>query len=153
VAGFPPPDVQWFDMDVRGVYALAQQPIGVISGYARLRTVGYWHCSHQRCVDAERTYFGGATRGAQRAVSAWEGLAEKGSVVVQVLQLVVGQISLPVDRLDTANRLASAAVHAFIGIDVHRSRALIDAVDWAFLNTRLVHHIYASGADHVGHRL
>jgi hypothetical protein len=86
VAGGPPPDVQWFDVDGRSVYALAQQPIGCHqSGYARLRTVGYWHCSHQRCVDAERTYFSGTTRGAQRAASAWERLAEKGSVVLQVL--------------------------------------------------------------------
>ena len=61
----------------------------------------------------------GATRGAQRAVSARERLAEESGVVGQVLQLVIGQIALPIDRLDATKRFARATVDALIRIDVH----------------------------------
>jgi hypothetical protein len=78
-------------------------------------------------------------------------LAEKGRIVAEVLMLVIGQVALPVDRVEAANRFASATVHALIGVDIHRSGAFVDTVDWAFLNARLVLHVDAGGPDHIGH--
>ena len=71
-----------------------------------------------------------------------------GRVVVLPL---VGQVVLVVDRLDRAHRLARAAVHALVRVDVERSLALVDAVHRALVDARAVLHIDARQRDDVGH--
>src|SRR5690606_39056045 len=69
---------------------------------------------------------------------------------VVVLPLGRGVV-LVEDRLDGADRLARPAVHAFVGVDVEGTLPLVDAVDGAFLDARLVLHVDAGLCDHVGH--
>ncbi len=65
---------------------------------ARRRHGGWLRASPTKCgkpgyqwrVNADWTYIGGATRTTHGVISAWENLAEKGRVVVEVLSLVVG---------------------------------------------------------------
>src|SRR6185437_14156120 len=60
-------------------------------------------------------------------------------------------VSLEGDRLDRADRLARAAVHALVRVDVEHPVALVDAVDRALLDARLVEQINAWLGDDVGH--
>src|SRR5262249_51447215 len=70
--------------------------------------------------------------------------------LVVVLPLV-RHIVLVEDGLNRADRLAGAAVHALIRVDVEHPLALVDAVDRALLDAGLVEHIDARLRDDVGH--
>src|SRR5208283_1652238 len=123
-------------------------------GYGRSATASptrRWHHGDQRRVDSDWAHRGGATWRAERSISARQGLVEKGGVVLTVLLLVVGKIAFPVNRPNAAIRFARTAVHALIGVDVHRSDPLINAVGGALLHARLVHYIHTCATDHVGH--
>src|SRR5579859_7618388 len=70
--------------------------------------------------------------------------------LVEVLPLV-GYVVLVEDRLDRAHRLTGAAVHALVRVDVEHALALIDAVDRALFDARLVEQVNAGLRDDVGH--
>ncbi len=55
------------------------------------------------------------------------------------------------DRLDRAHRLAGAAVDALLRVDVALAPPLVDAVDRALLDARLVVDVHAGAGDDVGH--
>ena len=87
-----------------------------------------------------------------------DGTAGRAEVVEELdVRLVVvlpllGHVVLVEDRLDRADRLAGAAVDALVGVDVEHPLALVDAVDGALLDARLVQHVDARLGDDVGHR-
>jgi hypothetical protein len=60
-----------------------------------------------------------------------------------------GDVVFVEDRLDRADRLAGAAVDAFVGVDVEHPLALVDAVDRAFLDAALVLDVDARFGDHI----
>jgi hypothetical protein len=86
---------------------------------------------------------GGAARGAE--------VFEEVHVDLVVLLPLVRDVVFVVDRFDRADRLASAAVHALIGVDIQHALALVDAVNGAFLDACSVKHINAGLRDDVGH--
>src|SRR5699024_4290442 len=63
----------------------------------------------------------------------------------------LGDVVLVVDGLDRAHRLARPAVHALVRVDVQRPGTLVDAVDRALLDARLVLDVHAGLGDHVRH--
>src|ERR1019366_8990692 len=72
--------------------------------------------------------------------------------LVVVLPLI-GDVVLVEDGLHRADRLAGAAVHALVRVDIEHALALVDAVDRAFLDARPVEHIDAwlrNDVRHVG---
>src|SRR5699024_11859248 len=86
---------------------------------------------------------GRATRGADVVEE-----VDVGRVVVLPL---LGHIVFEEDRLDGADGFAGPAVDAFVGVDVERALALVDAVDRAFLDAGSVLHVHAGLGDDVGH--
>src|SRR5690606_34175751 len=80
-------------------------------------------------------------------------LVEELDVGVVVLRPLVGGVVLVEDRLDRADRLAGAAVHALVRLDVEHPAALVDAVDGALVDAGAVLHVDAGQGDHVGHRM
>src|SRR4029079_14745281 len=56
------------------------------------------------------------------------------------------------DRRHGAHRLARAAVHALVGLDVELAATLLDAVDRALIDARPVLQVDARLGDHVRHR-
>src|SRR5690606_24443301 len=68
-----------------------------------------------------------------------------------VLGPLLRDVVLVVDGLDRAHRLARAAVHALVRVDVQGAVALVDAVDGTLLDARLVLDVDAGLGDHVGH--
>src|SRR3954471_7302883 len=70
--------------------------------------------------------------------------------VVEVLPLV-RDVVLVVDGLHRADRLAGAAVHALVGVDVEHPVALVDAVHRTLVDARLVEDVDAGLGDAVGH--
>src|SRR5574341_1288257 len=90
-----------------------------------------------------------ACRRAERVVA----LGEEGRVRLGERLPLGGDVVLVEDRLDGADRLAGAAVDALVRVDVEHPLALVDAVDRAFLNARLVLHVDAWLGDHVRHVL
>src|SRR5215467_5658116 len=70
----------------------------------------------------------------------------------EVLPLI-GRLVLSEDRLDRAHRLASAAVDAFIRVDVEHRVAFVDAVDRTHLDAGLVLHADARLGDDVRHQV
>src|SRR5699024_1222834 len=62
-----------------------------------------------------------------------------------------GHIVFEEDRLDGADGFAGTAVDAFVGVDVERALALVDAVDRAFFDAGAVLHIHTGLGDDVGH--
>ncbi len=59
------------------------------------------------------------------------------------------QVVFVIDCFDRANWLAGTAVDAFIRVNIEHAVALIDAVDWAFLDAGLVFHINARQCNHI----
>jgi len=110
------------------------------------------HSRDQRRVNADWAHRGSTTWRAERSIPATQNLVKKGGVVLTVLLLIVRKIAFPINRVHAANQFARTAVHALIGVDVHHSGPLVDAVGGALLHARLVHHIHASATDHVSHR-
>ena len=78
-------------------------------------------------------------------------LAEEQRVVAEIRSEVLGQVVLVVDRLDRADRLARAAVHALVRMDVEAATTFVDAVHGALVNAGPVHHVDTGLSDHVGH--
>src|SRR4029453_10284875 len=95
-------------------------------------------------VLVDHAHLGGATGRA-------EVVEELDVRLVVVLPLLRGVV-LVEDRLDGADGLAGAAVHALVGVDVEHPLALVDAVDRALLDARLVEQVDARLRDDVGHR-
>jgi len=58
-----------------------------------------------------------------------------------------------IDRLNGADRLTSAAINALVRLDVEHAIAFIDAIDRAFLDTRLVLDIDARFCNYICHGL
>ena len=111
-------------------------------------------CSHGRdqgCVYAHRTEGASALRGSEGRVAARQHVCEELGVVGEMPVLCRRQIGFVVDRPGFTRQFACPAIHAFIGIDVHGSGTFVDAIHWALLDTRLVHHVHACTTDHVGH--
>ena len=79
-------------------------------------------------------------------------LREEVNVCLVVLTPLTRKIIFVIDSLYRANRLASTAVHTLIRVDVKHAVTLIDAVDWALIDTCLVFHIHTGKRDYVSHR-
>src|SRR6202042_1563511 len=63
------------------------------------------------------------------------------------------EVVFVIDRLDRADRLAGAAVDAFVRVDVEHPVALVDTVDRALTDARLVQEVHAIGGDDIRHFL
>src|SRR5215207_10883268 len=77
-----------------------------------------------------RTELGGAARRPE--------VGEEVNIGVVVLLPLLRRVILIEDRLDWADRLARAAVDAFVRVDIEHPLTLVDAVDRAFLNASKV---------------
>src|SRR5208282_5183129 len=78
-------------------------------------------------------------------------MTEESGVVGDELVLVAGDAAVLADRIHRAHRLACATVDALGRVDVELARALVDAVDRAFLDAGLVGDIDTRCGDDVGH--
>ena len=95
--------------------------------------------SHQRGVGAEVPDLGLAPPGTPSGSSRPGRVSVKKAALSSTNCLVlVGAPAGPGDRLDRAHRLAGAAVDALLGVDVALALALVDAVDRAHVDARLV---------------
>src|SRR5699024_8669207 len=77
-------------------------------------------------------------------------VVEELDVGLVVLGPLVGGVVLVVDRLDGADGLAGAAVHALVGLDVEHPVALVDAVHGALVDAGTILHVDAGQGDDVG---
>src|SRR4029450_7130768 len=84
---------------------------------------------------------------AQRVVA----LGEEGRVGLGEVLPLGGHVVLVEDGLHRADRLAGAAVHALVGVDVEHAVALVDTVDRTLLDAGLVLDVDAGLGDDVGH--
>lgn len=66
---------------------------------------------------------------------------------------LAGDIIFIVDRFDRTYWLACAAIDTFIRLDVEHPPALVNAINWALLDTRLVFHIDTWPCDDVRQRI
>jgi hypothetical protein len=78
-------------------------------------------------------------------------LIEELNVCFVVFRPLRWQVVLVVNRLNWANWLASAAVHALVWVDVKHAVALVNTVDRAFLDAGFVFHVYTWQSDNVSH--
>jgi hypothetical protein len=78
-------------------------------------------------------------------------LVEELDVRLVVVLPLLRSVVLVEDRLDRAHRLAGTAVDAFIRVDVEGPLTLVDAVDRALLDARLVLDVDTRLRDDVGH--
>lgn len=60
------------------------------------------------------------------------------------------QVVLVVDGLNRTNRLAGTAVHAFVRVYVKHAIALVDAINWAFIDAGPVLQVYTGKRYYVG---
>jgi hypothetical protein len=86
----------------------------------------------------------------RRAAGRAQVLEELDVGLVVVLPLL-RQVVLVENRLDGSHGLARAAVNALVGVDVKHALALVDAIDGALLDARLVQDVHARLRDDVGH--
>ena len=100
-------------------------------------------CGDEGMVEARRSDLRGST-GRTKFV-------EELDVGLVVVRPFVGQVVFVVDGLDGADRFAGSAVDAFVGVDVERALALVDAVDRTFVDAGAVLDVHAGKRDHVGH--
>src|SRR5215469_12783833 len=91
------------------------------------------------------------TRPARRT-PAGHGRAEEFGIDGGERRLVRGHRVILEDRLHRADGEAKAAIDAFIGLDVHHSPALVDAVDRTDIHAGAVFYVDAGRDDDVGHR-
>ena len=56
-----------------------------------------------------------------------------------------------IDCLHWADRLAGSTIDALIRLDVEHPVTFVDAIDWTFLNARLVLHIDTWLGNHISH--
>lgn len=85
-------------------------------------------------VDTHPADCSGATWRSERPLATRQRFVEEPGVVGAMDQFLGRRTGLVVDCLDSADQLAGAAIHAFVGVDVERAAVLIYAVDGAFLN-------------------
>ncbi|CAM5197773.1 hypothetical protein LSPH26S_02213 [Lysinibacillus sphaericus] len=78
-------------------------------------------------------------------------LVEELDVRLVVVLPLLRSVVLVEDRLNRADRLTGPAVDAFVRVDVQGPLALVDAVDGALLDARLVLHVDTRLRDDVGH--
>jgi hypothetical protein len=69
-------------------------------------------------------------------------LGEEVNVCLVVLAPLTRKIVFVIDRLNWANGLASSTVHALIRVDVEHAVALVNTVNWTFIDASLVLDIY-----------
>jgi hypothetical protein len=93
----------------------------------------------------------GAARRAERVVVTGEWLGEEASVVLAVCKDLQRQVALIVNGLDRAHRLARAAVHALVGVDVKGTAALVDAIDRAFVDATAIQDVDARFTNYISH--
>jgi hypothetical protein len=75
--------------------------------------------------------------------SSWRpNLREEVNVGLVVLAPLTRKIVFVIDRLNWANRLTGSAVHALIRVDVEHAVALVNTVNWTFIDASLVLDIY-----------
>src|SRR5207344_3446681 len=79
------------------------------------------------------------------------GVREPFGVDGRELLPLTGELLVREDRGDGADRHAGVAIHALIRLDVEHPRALVDAVDRALVDARLVLDVDARFGDDVGH--
>jgi hypothetical protein len=92
-----------------------------------------WSGYHNRMIGISCTNF---------ARSSWRSkFDEKFGVNFRVFLPLRGDIIFVVDRLNWADGLARTAVHALVRLYVEHSSALIDAINWALFDARLIFHI------------
>jgi hypothetical protein len=77
-------------------------------------------------------------------------LVEKVNVDLVVVTPLTWDVVLVVDGFYWANGLTRTTVNALIRVDVEHAVALIDAVNWALVNTCLVFYVNAWKGDYVG---
>ena len=75
--------------------------------------------------------------------------SSKNSTFGLVVRPLLGEVVFVVDRLHRAHRLAGAAVHALVRVDVQRPFALVDAVDGALVDARAVLHVHTRQGEYV----
>jgi hypothetical protein len=78
-------------------------------------------------------------------------LREEVHVCLVVLAPLTGKIVFVIDRLYWANWLTSTTVNTLVRVDVKHAVALIDAVDWALIDTCLVFNVYTGKRNYVCH--
>src|SRR3954452_1080040 len=94
-------------------------------------------------VALDQAQLAGAAGGAE--------LVEELDVRLVVVLPLLRSVVLVEDRLDRADRLTGTAVDAFVRVDVQGPLALVDAVDRALLDARLVLDVDTRLRDDVGH--
>jgi hypothetical protein len=70
-------------------------------------------------------------------------LGEKVNVGLVVFTPLTRKIVFVIDSLNWANGLTRTAVDTFIRVDVQHAVALVDAVDWALIDTCFVLDVHA----------
>ena len=98
---------------------------------------------HEGVVVGDQAEIGGSSWGSQV-------IEELGVCSVEVAPLF-RKIFFEEDRLDRTDRLARAAIDAFVGVDVERAATFVDAIYGALLNASFVFNIHAGLRDDVGH--
>jgi hypothetical protein len=78
-------------------------------------------------------------------------LLKEVNIYAVVLCPLLGGVIFVIDSLYRANWLAGTAVNALIRMNVKHSVALVDAVNRAFIDARLVFYIDAGKCDYIGH--
>lgn len=73
-------------------------------------------------------------------------------VDLRVMAPLFGHVVFVIDRFDRADRFARPTVDAFVRVDVQHPGALVDAIDRALLNARLVFDVDTGFGYHVRHR-
>src|SRR5260370_2778167 len=102
-----------------------------------------WQCGNEGVVPVDLADLG-------RPAGRSELIEELDVHLVEVLPLL-RDIVLVVDGLYRANRLTRTTVDALVRVDVKLALALIDAVDRALFDARLVEQIHTGLRDDVGH--
>jgi hypothetical protein len=84
--------------------------------------------------------------------SSWRSnLREEVNIGLVVLTPFARKIVFVVNSLYWANRLASSAVHALIRVNVEHAVALVNTVNWTFIDTGFVFDIYTRKGNYVCH--
>jgi hypothetical protein len=76
---------------------------------------------------------------------------EEDSIDISELLPFARNVILVIDRFNRTDWLAGSAIHALIRLDVEHPGTLINAIDRALLDTRLILDIHTRLSDYVGH--
>jgi hypothetical protein len=61
------------------------------------------------------------------------------------------KVAVVSDRFDGAHRLTGTTINTFVRVDVKHPIALVNAIDRAIVDARLVLNIHAGWTDHIAH--